>query len=195
MSNEEAKNEAHIGGSESNAGLDLRINLCEIDNGRFADIIHALKINDACDKCDYFNPTIQDHNKRFRCHCLGSCIAATLHPNLQSYLWWKLGWIEESSHTENMMSNVELRGARTMNDEQETNHAFARSSSNAGLGSCGNFCEACARRDDKIKELQSVTKDMDAMYRAGKSRARDEAIVFAVVLYFIIVLIGKLTSA
>ena len=32
-------------------------------------------------------------------------------------------------------SNRGVEGARTMNDEQETNHAFARSLSNVGLGS------------------------------------------------------------
>ena len=80
-------------GERDMCGLDLRIALCEIDGGRFKDIIHTFIISDECAKCDYFNLSINDPNQRYRCRCSPSCIAATLHPDLVSYLNWKLGWV------------------------------------------------------------------------------------------------------
>lgn len=80
----------------------LKLDLCEIDNGRFEDVVHAIGVKDVCGQCGYFNPTIKDPMKRCRCYTMPGCIAATLHPNLQSYLWWKLGWIEEAEHHANL---------------------------------------------------------------------------------------------
>lgn len=82
--------------------LDLRIALYEIDDGRFKDILHVLKFNDSCSKCDFFNLSIKDERWRYRCNCMPSCIAATLHPNAVSYLNWKLGWIDNEEHLLNM---------------------------------------------------------------------------------------------
>jgi len=73
---------------------DLKLFLCELESGRFKDIIHTLSVRDICSECDYFNPTIKDISKGYRCHCIPRCIAATLHPELQEYLWVKLGWIK-----------------------------------------------------------------------------------------------------
>jgi len=86
--------------------LDLRIALCEIDNGRFEDIIHTLKLSDECAMCDFFNLSIKDLRQGYRCRCSPSCIAATLHPEIVSYLNWKLGWIEESEHIVNLRCNT-----------------------------------------------------------------------------------------
>ena len=77
---------------------DLRIKLCEIDNGRFEDIIHAVKLTDVCQDCDSFNMSVKDQRKAYRCHCMPSCIAATLNTRLVSYLNWKLGWISQEDH-------------------------------------------------------------------------------------------------
>lgn len=74
---------------------DFKIALLEIDNGRFEDMIHALNVVKECEQCGFFNPA---KSEIYRCYCIGSCIAATLHPNLQSYLRWKLGWQDEAAH-------------------------------------------------------------------------------------------------
>lgn len=76
--------------------------LCEIDNRRFERIILAMNICDVCEKCNYFNPTINDPMKAYRCFVFTGCIAATLHPRVQSYLWLKLGWISEKEHRERL---------------------------------------------------------------------------------------------
>jgi len=79
---------------EDRPGLDLRIALCEIDNGRFEDIVHALKITDACTKCAYWDKTLSmDH--AYRCHVSGTCIDATLNPRLINYMQRKIGMIDE----------------------------------------------------------------------------------------------------
>jgi hypothetical protein len=80
----------------------LKLDLCAIDNGRFEDVIHTLDVKPICGECDYFNSTIQDPDKRYRCHTTPACIAATLHPRLQSYLQMKLGWIDQRQHLENL---------------------------------------------------------------------------------------------
>jgi hypothetical protein len=81
---------------------DLLLELVEIDNRRFEDVLHALRVTDACSACDHFNPTIRDPMKGYRCRVAGSCIAATLHPEVQSYMWLKLGWIDEAEHRKNL---------------------------------------------------------------------------------------------
>jgi len=86
--------------------LDLRIALCECDNNRFDDIIHALEIGDKCSSCDFFNLAIKDKKQQYRCRCMPSCIAATLHPNAVSYLNLKLGWIDEKEHLSNIGINT-----------------------------------------------------------------------------------------
>lgn len=80
----------------------FKIRLLEIEDGRFSGIINALNVHDYCAECAYFNPTINDTSKGYRCKCVPSCIAATLHPDLQSYLWHKLGWIDQDTHHRNI---------------------------------------------------------------------------------------------
>jgi hypothetical protein len=64
------------------------IEVATIDNGRFAHLVDALPLlGDNCKKCNHFNPHINDPGKGFRCRCMGSCPAATLHPELQAYIW------------------------------------------------------------------------------------------------------------
>jgi len=87
-------------------GLDLSIALCECDNNRFDDIIHVLNIGDKCSVCDFFNLAIKDEQQQYRCHCIPNCIAATLHPNVVSYLNFKLGWIDEKEHLSNLGINT-----------------------------------------------------------------------------------------
>lgn len=82
--------------------VDLHAALCEIDNGRFKKIIHALKPGDSCSSCHSFNLSVKDIWKQYRCRCMPSCVAATLHPDLISYLNWKMGWIRESEHLFNI---------------------------------------------------------------------------------------------
>ncbi len=77
---------------------DFKIALCEVDRGRFEDVIHALHIDEACGKCDYFNKSVNDPRMQYRCYVSGLCIAATLHPHVVSYLNWKLGWITQEQH-------------------------------------------------------------------------------------------------
>jgi hypothetical protein len=69
----------------------FKTRLMRIEGGRFAKLIDILAVVDACEGCDYFNPAVQDASKQYRCHCLGTCPAATLHPDVQAYLWRKLG--------------------------------------------------------------------------------------------------------
>ena len=78
----------------------LFIDLCEIDPGRFDDVIHALDgICKHCKKCAYFNLSLPNIGLNlYRCRVAGSCPAATLHPELVSYFNWKLGWISEKDH-------------------------------------------------------------------------------------------------
>lgn len=78
--------------------MELKEKLCSIDSGRFKEIIETFNINSCCEKCYFFNPLVTDPGKGYRCKTSPACIADTLHPNLQSYLWLKLGWIEEAEH-------------------------------------------------------------------------------------------------
>jgi hypothetical protein len=71
----------------------LRLKLCEIDNGRYEDIIHVLDIKEFCAECYYFNKSILDPLAAFRCRIAPKCIAATLHPALIMYLNIRLGWV------------------------------------------------------------------------------------------------------
>lgn len=71
--------------------MNFKERLCVIDNGRFKPLLDTLPgLKDVCEGCDHFNPTIQDPNKGYRCKVSGYCPAATLHPNLQAYLWKKI---------------------------------------------------------------------------------------------------------
>lgn len=73
--------------------INLRILLCEIDDRRFEDIVHVLGITDKCGMCDFFNLSIKDKTKQYRCRSAPKCIAATLHPDVIVYLNTKMGWV------------------------------------------------------------------------------------------------------
>ncbi len=81
---------------------DLVCALCEVDNGRFEDIIHVIKFTDSCAECDHFNLSINDWRRGYRCKCMPLCAAATLSKELISYLNWKLNWIDERQHLANL---------------------------------------------------------------------------------------------
>jgi hypothetical protein len=68
--------------------------LCEIDDGRFEQIVHALRIGEECGQCGYFNLSIKDQRMRFRCHVAGACIAATLNTAVINYINKEFGWIK-----------------------------------------------------------------------------------------------------
>jgi hypothetical protein len=74
--------------------LNLKDSLRQIEDHRFANIIDALTISDICSQCDFFNRSINDPKLRYRCHCMGSRIDATLHDDMILYLNKKLGWIK-----------------------------------------------------------------------------------------------------
>jgi len=76
--------------------------LKEIDGGRFSKLIDSLQVSDECLKCYYLNPKITDPGLGYRCHCIGSCIDATLSDEVKSFLLWKLNEITEEQHIRNM---------------------------------------------------------------------------------------------
>lgn len=84
---------------------DLQTALIDIEDGRFKNIINALEIKEVCGECDHFNLSIQDPREGYRCKCTPSCIAATLNTSVISYLNYKLGWIDELAHFENLGIN------------------------------------------------------------------------------------------
>lgn len=77
----------------------LKQRLSEMEHGRFRDLIETLRVDGCCERCSSFNPHATD---AYKCKVSGSCIAATLHPDLQSYMWWKLGWITQEQHMANL---------------------------------------------------------------------------------------------
>ena len=79
-------------------GVTLKEQLLAIDEGRFTRIVNALDgIQDECAKCSHFRPELPP-GQGYRCRVLGSCPAATLHPDAQSYWRWKLGWQTKEEH-------------------------------------------------------------------------------------------------
>lgn len=80
----------------------LKESLCDIEGGRFKNIINAMNVEEVCGKCDHFNLSINDPSEGYRCKCMPSCIADTLSSKLISYLNWKLGWIDEKDHMKNI---------------------------------------------------------------------------------------------
>jgi flavoprotein len=82
--------------------MTLKNDLYNIDNGRFKSTVDALMVVDSCYKCNCFNLSIKDVAEQYRCKCMGSCICATLHPNLISYINRKLELISENEHLDNI---------------------------------------------------------------------------------------------
>lgn len=83
--------------------------LLEIDGGRFSSLIGSLGVSDVCYTCYYLNPKVIDPGQGYLCKCVGSCMAATLSPELKSYLFWKLGEITERQHVANMRGGSFLK--------------------------------------------------------------------------------------
>jgi hypothetical protein len=60
------------------------------------------------------------------------------------------------------------------NDTKQDGAPEGQSASKAMLGTCGHFCEACARRDDEIKRLRALANaafeawDSDRDMKVGK---------------------------
>lgn len=78
---------------------DLYKKLIEIDNGRFKTIIETFRIKSICFKCCCFNQKVKNG---YKCACTPSCIGATLHPSVVSYLLWRLNLITEDEHHKNL---------------------------------------------------------------------------------------------
>ena len=74
--------------------VDLKAKLCDIDDGRFEDIIHTLSIPDDCSKCKYFNLSTEDKTQAYKCYISSSCIAATLSSDVIEHMNQELGWIK-----------------------------------------------------------------------------------------------------
>ncbi len=64
--------------------------LRKVCNYRFADLVDAIHVVPECFKCDHFNPHIKDPGQGYRCKVHGTCIAATLHPEVQAIMWHEL---------------------------------------------------------------------------------------------------------
>jgi hypothetical protein len=77
----------------------LRRKIEEIDQGKFKELVRSIHIPDACGNCNYFNLSISDPAKRYRCKVMLTCIAATLSWNLVAYINWKLGFITEAEYS------------------------------------------------------------------------------------------------
>jgi len=73
--------------------------LIEIDNGRFKKIVETFDIDGICFNCCQFNEKAKDG---YKCACTPSCIGATLHPRVVSYILWKLDLITEDEHHKNL---------------------------------------------------------------------------------------------
>lgn len=73
---------------------DLKQKLMDVDNGRWRTFLVEFNLPDICAGCYFFNPLITDEGKGYRCHVMGHCIAATLHPKLQAYLLKSIGEID-----------------------------------------------------------------------------------------------------
>jgi len=71
----------------------LKETLCRFENGRFKEVILSLKVKEECRQCDFFNLSIKDPRKQYRCRVAGSCIAATLHPDVIKYFNHNLGYV------------------------------------------------------------------------------------------------------
>lgn len=75
----------------------LRAKLLSVDNGRFKDVLVAIKVKKVCWECAYFIPPAIDPTAGFyRCKCMPLCIATTLSPELLSYLLWKVELLAEN---------------------------------------------------------------------------------------------------
>lgn len=70
-----------------------------VDGGRFALLFDTIRFKEECSQCGYFMPKVIN---RYRCRGSPSCIAATLHPQVQSYLLWKVGVISQDAHFANL---------------------------------------------------------------------------------------------
>lgn len=93
MTTPENQNSAAIGASEFSALL------YSVDGGRFVSLRNTLRLSDTCLKCSYFNQTLQvTPDNLYRCKVAPGCVAATLAPELISYLLWKTGIKTEAEH-------------------------------------------------------------------------------------------------
>lgn len=70
--------------------------LCEIEDGRFADIVNVMDIKPVCEDCQAFDDSIP---QGYRCAIAPNCIGATLHKHLKSYFLLRLG---KKTHAEHM---------------------------------------------------------------------------------------------
>ena len=68
--------------------------LSNFEDGRWKNIIEAIGVKDCCGECNYFNLSINDPSKGYRCYCSPFCIAATLNKEIIELMNEKLGWIK-----------------------------------------------------------------------------------------------------
>jgi len=73
--------------------------ISEIDDGRFKKLCDALEITKECAKCQYF---AYYENDSYMCAVTPQCIGATLSFEVKSYILWKLDFITEQEHRNNL---------------------------------------------------------------------------------------------
>jgi hypothetical protein len=66
--------------------------LCEIDHGKYEDIVHVMDINDNCAQCGYFNLGLPDIISFQPCRSIPRCIAVTLSNEVVRKMNHLLGW-------------------------------------------------------------------------------------------------------
>ncbi len=72
--------------TEFDSTIDYKLAVCEIDNGRFQNVIHAFKMNDSCHKCGYLRP----NGEMYRCAVIGGCPGVTLSQRTKDYIERKI---------------------------------------------------------------------------------------------------------
>jgi len=76
----------------------LKDRLCEIDDGRFQNIINSMEVTPECENCQCFNYTADDS---YLCAVTPYCIGDTFSDKVKSYLLYKLDIISYEEHLKN----------------------------------------------------------------------------------------------
>jgi len=77
----------------------LRDRVLLIDDGKYADLVKNMQLDENCMKCGKFNMGVQGG---YRCGVAPVCPGVTLHPGLLSHFNWSLGLISKEVHVMNL---------------------------------------------------------------------------------------------
>lgn len=75
--------------------MGLKDRLRSMEEGRWASLVDAIEVKEACGECYFFNPNVRDPDKQYRCKVMGSCVAVSVHPLIQHRMYKALGWVVE----------------------------------------------------------------------------------------------------